>query len=88
MLTSHFRIEPGRALTVWADHPILRLQGGVTCTPTEDGTLVEHYERFSFRGPLRWITDPLFRSWHRAQLKDEMARMKRMVESVVRSAHP
>lgn len=89
MLTSHFRIEPGHSLSVRADHPILRLEGGVTCAPAEEGTLVEHYERFSFRGPLRWLTDPLFRTWHRAQLKDEMARMKRIVESeVARSARP
>jgi hypothetical protein len=81
MLTSYFQIEPGRSLTVRADHPMLRLEGGVTCSPAEDGTLVEHYERFSFRGPLRWITDPLFRSWHRLQLGDEMARLKRIVES-------
>jgi hypothetical protein len=83
MLTSHFRISPGRSLSVWAKHPILRLEGSVTCTPTPDGTLVEHHERFSFRGPLRWIADPMFRSWHRAQLKDEMARMQHMVESQV-----
>ena len=81
MLTSHFHIDPGRSLTVRADHWMLRLEGLVTCSPAEDGTLVEHHERFSFRGPLRWITDPLFRSWHRSQLKDEMTRLKRIVES-------
>ena len=81
MLTSHFHMDPGRSLTVRADHPMLRLEGGVTCSPVADGTLVEHYERFSFRGPLRWITDPLFRSWHRRQLKDEMTRLKRIIES-------
>jgi hypothetical protein len=81
MLTSHFHIDPGRSLTVRADHPILRLEGRITCSPTEDGTLVEHDERFSFRGPLRLITDPLFRSWHRSQLKDEMTRLKHIVES-------
>ena len=81
MLTSHFHIDAGRALAVRADHPILRLEGAVTCSPVEGGTLVEHSERFSFRGPLRWITDPLFRSWHRTQLKDEMTRLKQIVES-------
>ena len=86
MLRSHFRLEPWLSLIVRADHPILRLEGGVTCTPTAEGTLVEHYERFSFRGPLRWITDPLFRSWHRADLKEEMARMKTLVESSVHTA--
>jgi hypothetical protein len=83
MLTSHFQIDPGRSLTVRAEHPLLRLEGGVTCTPGDGGTVVEHWERFSFRGPFRWIADPLFRRWHREQLRDEMRRLKTIVESPV-----
>ena len=86
MLTSYFEIDPGRSLTVRADHPMLRLEGGVTCTPADGDTLVEHWERFSFRGPLRWIADPLFRRWHREDLKGEMHRLKTIVESPVRTA--
>jgi len=85
MLTSYFQIDPGQSLTVRAEHPMLRLEGGVTCTPGDGDTLVEHWERFSFRGPLRWVADPLFRKWHREQLKDEMRRVKTIVESSVRA---
>ena len=35
MLTSHFHIDPGRSLTVRADHWMLRLEGLVTCSPAE-----------------------------------------------------
>jgi hypothetical protein len=85
MLTSHFQIDPGRSLTVGAEHPLLRLEGGVTCTAGDGDTLVEHWERFSFRGPIRWIADPLFRRWHREQLRDEMRRVKTSVESSERA---
>jgi Polyketide cyclase / dehydrase and lipid transport len=86
MLTSYFEIAAGRSLLVRAEHPMLRLEGGVTCTPADGGTLVEHWERFAFRGPLRWIADPLFRRWHREDLKGEMHRLKMIVESQVRTA--
>ncbi len=80
VLTNRFRLEPWRELTFAAEHPLLRFHGRFQCTQVEEGTLVAHSERFEFRGPLRWIADPLFRNWLRRDLEDEMVRLRAIVE--------
>jgi Polyketide cyclase / dehydrase and lipid transport len=53
--------------------------GSFTCEPTDTGTVVTHVERFEFRRPFRWLTDPYLRDWLRRDVTAEMDRVGQLL---------
>ena len=58
----------------------LEFDGTFDCETTDAGTVVVHREAFTFKGPLRWILEPLLRRWLAADTKQEMVRFKEIIE--------
>jgi hypothetical protein len=58
---------------------LVTFRGLFTCEPTKTGTLVMHREEFDFHGPMRLIAEPFLRAWLEADVKDEVARMGRLL---------
>ena len=60
---------------------ILTFDGGFELTESPDGTRVVHTERFRFFAPWRFVAEPYLRSWLAADIAEEMARLKEILES-------
>lgn len=62
-------------------HAMSRFHGLFTFDELGDGTTrVFHREELVFRGPLRWIVEPLLRDWLAADTAEEVRRMKTLLE--------
>jgi hypothetical protein len=92
-VTLRFELEPwsrlefnsaGTGLSPW----IFRFQGTFTCQPLTEGTEVVHRECFRFRAPWRSVLEPYARSWLEQDTRDEMARMKRLLEGAGEAVAP
>ena len=68
--------SPIAGLNKW----ILEFDGTFDCETTDAGTVVVHREAFTFKGPLRWVLEPLLRRWLAADTKKEMVRFKEIIE--------
>ena len=55
-------------------------EGSFDCDETPEGTRVVHRECFRFRGPLRWLMEPYARQWLATDTREEMDRMKTILE--------
>ena len=54
--------------------------GEFVCEETAGGTRVTHKECFAFRPPLKWVLEPVMRTWLPKDTREEMQRMKRLLE--------
>jgi hypothetical protein len=85
--TYAFELDPGKRLTFTSAGGLLGLlldfHGLFECQPNPDGPgiLVRHREQFDFRGPVRFLLDPLLRRWLEADTVEEMQRVKQMLEA-------
>jgi len=60
---------------------LLDFEGVIDCTPVEGGTNFFHREAFSFRGPARYLLEPLLRRW---LAKDTAAEVRRLADLIGR----
>jgi len=84
-VTLRFELEPwsrlrftsaATGLAPW----VFRFEGSFTCRPLDRGTEVVHRECFTFRAPWRWVLEPYARGWLTQDTREEMARMKLLLE--------
>ena len=84
-VTLRFELEPwsrleftsaDTGLSPW----IFRFRGSFSCRRLPEGTEVVHRECFSFRAPWRWALEPYARGWLAQDTREEMARMKLLLE--------
>lgn len=59
----------------------LTFDGGFELTQTLEGTRVVHTERFRFFLPWRWIAEPFLRRWLANDVREEMVRLKSILEA-------
>ena len=84
--TQTFELVPGRSLTfrsadsLWPGM-VARFEGRFECEPVDEGTRLVHRERFTFRGPGRFLAEPFLRSWLAADTTQEMNRLKEQLEA-------
>jgi hypothetical protein len=84
--TQTFELVPERSLTfrsvssLWPGM-LARFEGTFECEPVDEGTRVIHRERFTFRGPGKYLAEPFLRSWLAADTRDEMLRLKAHLEA-------
>ena len=85
-VTLRFELEPwsrleftsaDTGLSPW----IFRFRGSFSCRRLPEGTEVVHRECFTFRAPWRWALEPWARGWLAEDTREEMARMKRLLET-------
>lgn len=55
---------------------VLDFTGRFACTDVDDGCEVTHAYDVRFRRPLRWVYEPMLRSWLQAELDDELDRVQ------------
>lgn len=55
---------------------VLDFTGRFTCTPVDEGCRVTHGYELIFRRPLRWIYEPLLRTWLQTELDAELDRVR------------
>lgn len=60
---------------------LVHFDGSFVCEPTPEGTRVTHRYVFDFKAPARWILEPYLRTWMASDIRAEMARMKKIMES-------
>ena len=58
----------------------LEFEGSFECEPGPYGTVVTHREVFNFKRPWRWIAEPVLRRWLERDTREEMVRVKELVE--------
>lgn len=58
---------------------LLDFEGVVEATPVEGGTLFFHREAFTFRGPARFLLEPILRRWLARDTAAEVERVGRML---------
>jgi len=82
----HITLDRCRSIDIRADEStwlgrMVRFHGSFAVEDLGDGSCrVQHLEQFNFRAPLRWIADPLFRSWLAADTEAEMGRLRELIE--------
>ncbi|WP_437727660.1 SRPBCC family protein [Sorangium sp. So ce861] len=59
----------------------LTFEGGFDLDETAVGTRVVHTERFRFFAPWRWVMDPFLREWLARDVREEMGRLKTLIEA-------
>jgi hypothetical protein len=69
------------AVPTFPSRLLLTFDGGFELTDVEGGTRVVHTERFRFRAPVRWVAEPFLRAWLANDVREEMARMKMILEA-------
>lgn len=57
----------------------LDFTGRFSCVDTDDGCEITHGYEMTFRRPLRWVYEPLLRSWLQSELEDELDRVRTIV---------
>jgi len=65
---------------------VFRFRGAFTCRPLPEGTEVVHRECFTFRAPWRWLLEPYARRWLAEDTRQEMVRMKGLLEAAGEAA--
>lgn len=70
-----------RGIPTFPSRFVLTFDGGFELTPTDGGTRVMHTERFRFHAPWRWFAEPFLRDWLAADVREEMLRLKALVEA-------
>lgn len=82
-------VEPHRRIEVRSKpgtlaHSISRFHGLFTLEELTDGaTRLFHREELEFAPPLRWLLEPLLKSWLEADTPEEVLRLKELVERPV-----
>ncbi|WP_438032540.1 hypothetical protein [Sorangium sp. So ce204] len=54
---------------------------GFDLDETAVGTRIVHTERFRFFAPWRWVMDPFLREWLARDVREEMGRLKTLIEA-------
>jgi hypothetical protein len=78
-------LVPGQRIDVtnvasWQDR-LVHFEGSFACEPAPGGTRVTHRYVFDFKGPARWILEPYLHTWMAQDIRAEVARMKRIMET-------
>jgi hypothetical protein len=60
---------------------VLTFNGGFELSELPEGTRVVHTERFQFYAPWRWIAEPYLRAWLARDVREEMQRLKAILEA-------
>ncbi len=80
-------VDPGlrsvryRSVPSFPSKLVLTFDGGFELTPVDGGTHVVHTERFHFFAPFKWVAEPLLRAWIAEDVKEEMVRLKTLLEA-------
>lgn len=82
--TQRLRLSPGERIDVtnepsWQDR-MVDFRGEFVCEPVPEGVKVTHRYTFSFKGPGK-LLEPLLRSWLTRDIKNEVRRMRLILES-------
>jgi len=85
-VTLRFELEPWSRLEFRSTEAglarwVFGFHGSFTCRPLPGGTEVVHRECFTFRAPLRWVLEPYARRWLARDTREEVLRMKRLLEA-------
>jgi hypothetical protein len=59
----------------------LTFDGGFDLFPNGEHTRVVHTERFRFKAPVRWVAEPLLRTWLQQDIEKEMVRLREILEA-------
>jgi hypothetical protein len=70
-----------RSVDSFPSSAVLTFDGGFELTPADGGTRVVHTERFRFLVPWRWVAEPFLRNWIMEDVREEMVRLKALLES-------
>ena len=70
-----------RAVPTFPSRLVLTFDGGFELTDGDDGVHVVHTENFRFHVPFRWVAEPYLRAWMLNDIREEMARMKEILEA-------
>lgn len=70
-----------RSVPTFPSRVFLTFEGGFELTETTGGTHVVHTERFRFFFPWRVIAEPFLRTWLVNDVREEMKRLKEILES-------
>lgn len=70
-----------KAVPTFPSRFVLSFDGGFELSATSNGTRVVHTERFRFFAPFRWFAEPFLRAWLANDVKEEMARLKELLEA-------
>jgi len=77
----HRRIDV-RSIPWTLAHAACRFHGVFTFEEVRTNvTRVYHREEFAFRVPLRWLVEPMLRSWLESDVEQEVARLKKLLEA-------
>lgn len=84
MITDHKTYARYRSLPTFPSRYVLTFDGGFELQETPRGVHVIHTERFRFHRPWRWLAEPFLRDWIAADVRQEMIRLKELLESASR----
>jgi hypothetical protein len=70
-----------RSVPTFPSRAVLTFDGGFELDETPEGTRVVHTERFRFHAPWRFVAEPFLREWLAHDVKQEMVRMKALLEA-------
>lgn len=87
-VTSRMRLTPGERIDIAfaplpanrLSHLLTRFSASFVCTPTTDGTTLARTVDVGFRGPLRWLVEPILRRTLPPDLAHELDGAKRYLE--------
>ena len=58
-----------------------RFEGRFECRAEDGGTRVRHVEQLTFSRAVGWIADPAFGTWWAREVRDEVGRLKELLEA-------